>query len=59
MMRRCERVYILAHADKLGRRPFHAWAPLVPGAVLVTDSAADDALIAPFLRKGIEVVRTP
>ena len=59
MMERCETVYILAHADKLGRRPFHAWAPVRPGAVLVTDAAATDDQIEPFTRAGIEVLRTP
>ena len=59
MMERCETVYMLAHADKLGRRPFHAWAPVRPGAVLVTDAAATDDQIEPFTRAGIEVLRTP
>src|SRR3954464_13368775 len=43
MMERAGKVYVLAHADKLGRKPFHAWAPLPRGATLVTDEAASDA----------------
>ena len=30
MVRRADNVYVLAHAAKLGRAPFHAWAQL-PG----------------------------
>ena len=40
MMERAGEVYVLAHAAKLGRRPFHAWAPLPPDVTVVTDSSA-------------------
>jgi DeoR/GlpR family transcriptional regulator of sugar metabolism len=56
MMERGGAVYVLAHAAKLGRRPFHAWAPLPPDATLVTDSAATEEQIRPFVERGIEVV---
>ncbi|MDF3281344.1 DeoR/GlpR family DNA-binding transcription regulator [Gordonia sp. N1V] len=59
MMSRCGEVYILAHADKLGKRPFHAWAPIPPDAVLVTDTSATDDQLEPFERAGIGVVRVP
>ncbi|WP_029373512.1 DeoR/GlpR family DNA-binding transcription regulator [Mycobacterium sp. UM_WWY] len=57
MIERADRVYVLAHAEKLGHRPFHAWAPIPPGATLVTDSAATDEQVAPFEDVGITVVR--
>jgi DeoR/GlpR family transcriptional regulator of sugar metabolism len=57
MIERAGTVYVLAHADKLGRRPFHAWAPIPPGATLVTDAAATEAQVRPFEAAGIHVVR--
>lgn len=57
MIERAGEVYVLAHAEKLGRRPFHAWAPIPPGATLVTDSTASDAQVRPFEDAGITVVR--
>jgi DeoR/GlpR family transcriptional regulator of sugar metabolism len=57
MMQRSNRIYVLAHADKLGRRPFHAWAPIPNGATLVTDASATDVQIRPFQTAGIVVVR--
>ncbi|HEV7420903.1 MAG TPA: DeoR/GlpR family DNA-binding transcription regulator [Mycobacterium sp.] len=57
MIDRAETVYVLAHADKLGRRPFHAWAPIPPGSVLVTDDSATDAQTSPFNDAGLRVVR--
>ena len=56
MMERGAAVYVLAHAAKLGRRPFHAWAPLPPGVTVVTDSTATDVQLRPFTDAGIEVV---
>jgi|SRR4051794_17180821 DeoR/GlpR family transcriptional regulator of sugar metabolism len=57
MIERAGKVYVLAHADKLGRKPFHAWAPLPRGATLVTDEAAADAQTRPFEKAGLHVVR--
>ncbi len=54
MARRAERVYVLAHGAKLGRRPFHAWAQLPSSWTLVT--TAGEADVAPFVRLGITVV---
>jgi DeoR/GlpR family transcriptional regulator of sugar metabolism len=48
--------YVLAHAEKLGRRPFHAWARLPRGWTLVTDESADSAALAPFFAHGVNVV---
>ncbi|WP_318307306.1 DeoR/GlpR family DNA-binding transcription regulator [Amycolatopsis solani] len=56
MMARAERVYVLAHAAKLGHRPFHAWARLPAGWTLVTDEKADPAAVAPFVARGVEVI---
>jgi DeoR/GlpR family transcriptional regulator of sugar metabolism len=54
--RRAEHVYVLAHAAKLGRRPFHAWAPLPPRWTLVTDGSASEKELVPFRERGVEVV---
>jgi DeoR/GlpR family transcriptional regulator of sugar metabolism len=48
--------YVLAHAEKLGRRPFHAWARLPRGWTLVTEESADPAALAPFFAHGVNVV---
>ncbi|MBK1786347.1 DeoR/GlpR family DNA-binding transcription regulator [Prauserella cavernicola] len=56
MARRSDRVYLLVHAAKIGRRPFHAWAPMPPKWTLVTDDSATDAELAPFRERGIDVV---
>jgi DeoR/GlpR family transcriptional regulator of sugar metabolism len=56
MARRAEHTYVLAHAAKLGRRPFHAWARLPHGWTLVTDDSVDSAALAPFLAHGTNVV---
>jgi DeoR/GlpR family transcriptional regulator of sugar metabolism len=56
MIERAGKVYVLAHADKLGRKPFHAWAPLPHGATVVTDEAAADAQTRPFEKAGLHVV---
>ncbi|AUA08733.1 Glucitol operon repressor [Streptomyces malaysiensis subsp. malaysiensis] len=58
MTRRSDRVYLLVHAAKIGRRPFHAWAPMPPKWTLVTDDSATDADLDPFRAKGIGVVVT-
>lgn len=59
MMQRGGTLYVLAHAEKLGRRPFHAWAPIPAGATLVTDSEATDEQIRPFEKTSITVVVVP
>jgi DeoR/GlpR family transcriptional regulator of sugar metabolism len=43
-----DQTYVLAPSAALGRRPFHAWAPLPPGWTLVTDTSAEAASLAPF-----------
>ncbi|WP_029090131.1 DeoR/GlpR family DNA-binding transcription regulator [Brevibacterium album] len=57
MSRRAERVYVVAHAEKLGRSPFHAWADLGPGWTLVTDDSATQEQTAQFTDRGIAVIR--
>ncbi|MGW0817394.1 DeoR/GlpR family DNA-binding transcription regulator [Streptomyces viridiviolaceus] len=56
MARRAHRVYVLAHAAKLGAAPFHAWAPWQPGWTLVTDAAADPAQVRALRARGVEVL---
>jgi DeoR/GlpR family transcriptional regulator of sugar metabolism len=56
MMRRAEHVYVLAHAAKLGQRPFHAWAAMPDRWTLVTDSSADKEQLGRFRDHRIEVV---
>ncbi|MEW1956821.1 DeoR/GlpR family DNA-binding transcription regulator [Kineococcus sp. NPDC059986] len=58
MARRADRVHVLAHAAKLSRRPFHAWAPMPAGWTLVTDAGADPSALAPFHAAGVRVVVT-
>ncbi|WGW11561.1 DeoR/GlpR family DNA-binding transcription regulator [Saxibacter everestensis] len=57
MAGRAREVYVLAHADKLGESPFHAWAKLPAGWHLVTDQSAPDSMVARFETAGVEVVR--
>ncbi|RNL82414.1 DeoR/GlpR family DNA-binding transcription regulator [Halostreptopolyspora alba] len=56
MAGRSDRVYVLVHAAKLGRRPFHAWARMPERWTLVTDSGADESALSPFTAAGVEVV---
>ena len=56
MGRASQRTFVLAHAAKLGARPFNAWARLEKGWTVVTDSAVTDRQLAPFRRAGIDVV---
>ncbi len=53
---RADRTYVLVPAAALGRRPFHAWAPLPPGWTLVTDDSADSASLAPFRARDADVI---
>ncbi len=53
--RRSDEVYVLAHAAKLGLRPFHAWARLPLPWTLITDDSADQAHIDRFLEAGVLV----
>ncbi|MFE9728646.1 DeoR/GlpR transcriptional regulator [Streptomyces sp. NPDC005794] len=56
MARRSRRVYVLAHAAKLGTAPFHAWAPWQPGWSLVTDTSADPEQVDALGARGVEVL---
>lgn len=51
---RCNHVYLVAHAAKLGRRPYHAWTPLSPGWTLITTGTASQT--ADFSKRGIRVI---
>lgn len=59
MMGRAGRVYVLAHGEKLGQRPFHAWAVMPAKWTLVTDESASPAEIERFQASGVEVVVVP
>jgi DeoR/GlpR family transcriptional regulator of sugar metabolism len=59
MMSRAEHTYVLAHADKLGQSPFHAWAVMPHRWTLVTDEAADSAALQEFRDHDVEVVVAP
>lgn len=54
---RSDHVYVLAHAAKLGRRPFHAWTRFAPGWTLVTTGSGE--LVEPFRERGIRVITVP
>jgi DeoR/GlpR family transcriptional regulator of sugar metabolism len=54
--RRTDQTYVLAPSAALGRRPFHAWAPLPPGWTLVTDASAEAASLAPFRAHDADVI---
>lgn len=56
MARRADHVYVLAHAAKVGRRPFHAWATLPAGWTLVTDDAADPRVLDELHSRGVTTV---
>jgi len=56
MARRADHVYVLAHAAKVGRRPFHAWATLPAGWTLVTDDAADPRVLDELHNRGVTTV---
>lgn len=53
MAQRADKVYVLAHGAKLGRRPFHAWARLPGGWTLVTTPSDTD--LDAFNRHGVHV----
>lgn len=56
MTRRTDCTYVLVHATKLGRRPFHAWAPLPDRWTLVTDDSATREELEPFRARGVDIV---
>ncbi|WEH12873.1 DeoR/GlpR family DNA-binding transcription regulator [Streptomyces sp. VNUA24] len=56
MARRAEHVYVLAHAAKLGLRPFHAWVTLPSGWTLVTDTSAAPGVLTALRDRGVRVV---
>lgn len=59
MMGRAKEVYVLAHGQKLGQRPFHAWAAMPAKWTLVTDTSAAEAEVARFRASGVEVITVP
>jgi DeoR/GlpR family transcriptional regulator of sugar metabolism len=53
--RRAKHVYVLAHAQKLGRRPFHAWTQLPRPWTIITN--ADNETVQPFKDNDVHVVQ--
>ncbi|GGZ94947.1 DeoR/GlpR family DNA-binding transcription regulator [Streptomyces bluensis] len=58
MAARADHVYVLAHAAKLGRRPFHTWTPLGEDWTLVTDVDADPGVLEALRARGVTTVVT-
>lgn len=56
MIRRADRVYVLAHGAKLGSRPFHAWLQPRHPWTLVTDVSASDTAVDALRGHGVDVV---
>jgi DeoR/GlpR family transcriptional regulator of sugar metabolism len=56
MTRRGECIYLLVHAAKIGRAPFHAWAAMPRHWTLVTDESAQPGALEPFRARGVDVV---
>ncbi|MBM3716740.1 MAG: DeoR/GlpR transcriptional regulator [Actinobacteria bacterium] len=56
MSRTGARVYVVAHAAKLGAAPFNAWVRLEAPWTLVTDAEASDEQLEPFRRRGVDIL---
>lgn len=56
MARTAARVYVVAHAAKLGASPFSSWVKLGVPWTLVTDAAAPEEQIEAFRRRGVDVI---
>lgn len=56
MARTSARVYVVAHAAKLGASPFSAWVRLEVPWTLVTDADASEEQLDQFRRRGIDVL---
>jgi len=56
MARRADRVYVLAHGEKIGARPFHAWVRLPLPWTVVTDTSAPLERVAALRSRGVDVV---
>ncbi|WP_028707407.1 DeoR/GlpR family DNA-binding transcription regulator [Propionicicella superfundia] len=53
---RTGRLFVLAHAAKVGATPFHAWARIPTPWTLVTDDSLTEEQAAPFADSAIELV---
>lgn len=56
MATRSARCFLLVHAEKLGKAPYHCWMPLTPAVTVVTDDSADERALQPFVDRGIPVI---
>lgn len=56
MAHRSSKVFVLAHAAKLGEAPFNAWTPFQPHWVLVTDDGASGGQVEAFQSAGYQCV---
>ena len=59
MARAGDRVYLLVHSEKIGKRPFNSWVQLPGQWTLVTDSGVGADQLAPFRERGVDVVVVP
>lgn len=58
MMAQATQMFVLADASKLGRANQQCWAPIAKSWTLVTDAAASEAQLKPFLKQAnVEVLR--
>ena len=57
MIAQANEIFVLATADKLGRAASEAWTPIERDWTLITDDAATDEALAPFLARGVTVLR--
>lgn len=57
MAARARRVVILADSSKLGRHAFARVCPIERVETLITDTSATDAVVAPFTKANVRVVR--
>lgn len=56
MARAGDRVHLVVHAAKIGIKPLNTWVQLPGRWTLVTDAGATEEQLAPFRRRGVDVV---
>jgi DeoR/GlpR family transcriptional regulator of sugar metabolism len=56
VMSRAPELYVLAHGEKVGARPFHSWTYLDRSWHLITDTTAEDRVLDDFRAKGVDVM---
>ncbi|MCW2797267.1 DeoR/GlpR family DNA-binding transcription regulator [Nocardioides sp.] len=56
VMSRAPELYVLAHGEKVGARPFHSWTYLERSWHLITDTTADERVLDEFRTQGVDVI---